>query len=775
MNQPEPSNKNQAFSPEPEIRQQAENSDMGSGMQAVQGDKNIQNQGNNNWLGNTWNIFFRRKDNAELANPRDRIQQILLQQVSTEVESRINSSLHNRVYVVLETEQNPSQVECPWDIEVKVGNKPKVRLKDTEVITVFDQRDIAGRLLILGEPGAGKTTMLVKLASELIKRANDNPTHPIPVLFSLSTWKKDNQSIKDWLIEQLKDKYGVRKDIGKRWVDNQEIIPLLDGLDEIAAERQEQCVRKINDFLHSGWSNSLVVCSRIQEYQHYATLLQLNNSLELCPFTQEQVYQYLQKTGNSRFWDSISNDADLNQLAIIPLLLNIIVLSAQEISIETWQQFKSCEERLNYLFDSYINRMFQRRYKGKQPQQDKARRWLGWLAKRLIDENVTDFLVERLQPYWLKSKLHKIVYNLITWGVIGGLIFGLFYGLFCQSIYPQRTITIYNSIMMIIPGLIFGVINGIIYGLISEVLNNKIEKSIYYIYIKYKIIYSKKIVKLLINGLIHALTNLLFFGLIGGVIGGRLEPIKGQMRGLAIGGLLLELIPGLFSGLVFGSIGNKIETVESLKFSFDKSLTGLTLGLIYGLIGGFLGGLIIGLLNINEVIIVTFDQINLLRFGRTGGLIGGLLGGLLGGVLFGLNGAEIENKTFTNQGIWQSLINSLILLIITFPFNTILSFIILYMIQGNDDLIEDLIYSLTIGLLFGIFIGIAKSGTSAIKHLVLRVILWYHGYAPWNYSKFLNYCTNRLFLQRVGGGYRFIHNSLCQHFGKAYVELQKNE
>ncbi|MFL9458405.1 hypothetical protein AB0758_46240 [Tolypothrix bouteillei VB521301_2] len=37
----------------------------------------------------------------------------------------------------------------------------------------------------------------------------------------------------------------------------------------------------------------------------------------------------------------------------------------------------------------------------------------------------------------------------------------------------------------------------------------------------------------------------------------------------------------------------------------------------------------------------------------------------------------------------------------------------------------------------------------------MRVILWSNGYTPWNYAKFLDYCTNRLFLQRVGGGYRF--------------------
>lgn len=38
------------------------------------------------------------------------------------------------------------------------------------------------------------------------------------------------------------------------------------------------------------------------------------------------------------------------------------------------------------------------------------------------------------------------------------------------------------------------------------------------------------------------------------------------------------------------------------------------------------------------------------------------------------------------------------------------------------------------------------------KHLSLRMILTFHvGCIPWNYARFLNHCTERLLLQRVGG------------------------
>lgn len=50
------------------------------------------------------------------------------------------------------------------------------------------------------------------------------------------------------------------------------------------------------------------------------------------------------------------------------------------------------------------------------------------------------------------------------------------------------------------------------------------------------------------------------------------------------------------------------------------------------------------------------------------------------------------------------------------------------------------------------------------------IILWSSGKAPSNYAKFLNYCTNRLFLQRVGGDYRFMHDLLRKHFAEMILD-----
>ncbi|NER99994.1 MAG: NACHT domain-containing protein, partial [Symploca sp. SIO1B1] len=172
-----------------------------------------------------------------------------------EVETRLESSLHNRVYIIPDKDKNSSQVEHPWNIDVKSGSKPKFRLpKNTHIITVFDQAGVEGRLLILGKPGAGKTTMLLELAKVLVQRAEKDLSEPVPILLSLSSWQNDQQSIADWIVAKLNsgEYHNVRKDIAKQWLEEGEIIPLLDGLDELAAGRQESCVKKLNEFLQPG-------------------------------------------------------------------------------------------------------------------------------------------------------------------------------------------------------------------------------------------------------------------------------------------------------------------------------------------------------------------------------------------------------------------------------------------------------------------------------------------------------------------------------------------
>lgn len=59
---------------------------------------------------------------------------------------------------------------------------------------------------------------------------------------------------------------------------------------------------------------------------------------------------------------------------------------------------------------------------------------------------------------------------------------------------------------------------------------------------------------------------------------------------------------------------------------------------------------------------------------------------------------------------------------------------------------------------------LSYGGRACIQHLTLRVALTLNRIIPWDYVAFLDYAVDRLFLQKVGGGYIFMHRLLREHF-----------
>jgi len=122
----------------------------------------------------------------------------------------LEQSLHGAALIALGLEERQDAVESPWGKVLQTPDQPDCLLPpNTKIVDVFDE--MGQNLLILGEPGSGKTTMLLELARDTIARAEKDSEEPIPVVFNLSSWTDSKQSIADWLVEELTTKYLIPK------------------------------------------------------------------------------------------------------------------------------------------------------------------------------------------------------------------------------------------------------------------------------------------------------------------------------------------------------------------------------------------------------------------------------------------------------------------------------------------------------------------------------------------------------------------------------------
>ena len=352
----------------------------------------------------------------------------LLETVNTEVTARLEQSLHKAVQIHILKQEKPQQIQRLWDVDVKIGKRPTVRLSPQITISqVF--RQSSGKLLILGSQGGGKTTTLLELAQDLVEIAQANFEQPVPVILNLGSWKNSKQTIPDWLIAEIKSKYDISLKSSKLLVNNQLILPLLDGLDELDLGQQELCLKAINQWLISeNRPQNMAVCTKLEDYKKCRTKLRLHGATFLHPLHEQQIQKYLVACRSKELWEILKEEPEFIELAKIPLLLNLMILAYEELLIQAWKRLKSDQERREYLLNAYVRRMLawnlkSRYYKeGKEPRPEKARPWLVYLAQKMNAAKETEVFPDKLDQTWLQTSGQKFLYRLGMIVTLGGVL-----------------------------------------------------------------------------------------------------------------------------------------------------------------------------------------------------------------------------------------------------------------------------------------------------------------------------------------------------------------
>jgi eukaryotic-like serine/threonine-protein kinase len=662
------------------------------------------------------------------------------------IEGVLEKSVINIALIDLGKETQAQAVTHAWEQILELPDQTRQTVPPNKKIgQLFEEMNRS--LLILGEPGSGKTITLLQLASELTKTAenDENYGQPIPVIFNLSTWTGKQQSLFDWMIAELSSKYQIPKSNSRKWLGDNRLLPLLDGLDEVDPDNRAACVEAINKFGEEYGLSGLAVCSRLEEYTNLPVRLRLNGAIRLLPLTLEQVYEALDSAGEKL--EGIKRvlhiDENLQTLAKSPLFFGIMLLAYQDRTMEKEEKLPDHVQeplavRRQNLFDTYIDFMLKRKRASERPYDDqKTKNLLTWLAQQMLQKRQSIFLIEQIQPDWLFSNFLKGVYLMVT-RLIGGAIIGLIVG--------------------IVPGLGVGLpsafMGGIVVGLIDIYRSTKLETGS----------------RTETNGFWSPIISTFTVGLSVWFVIWLLD----SLMGFYFEGFLFGLVFGTVFGITFG-IGDKqrlskldIRTVEALGWRWSRAIRygglGLIAGVIFGLAAEFVYRVSFGL----KIASRSDWWLGTSTLVATAVAISGFIFG-------GLQNSLIEMKTHPNQGIRLSLRNG--------AYAGSIAGVIIGVLGGLlGNYFVDLLHTFSGGIIAwpgGGFRGGILSGLAGglmvsfwygwfdvLKHYTLRSILYLRGLVPFSLAQFLNYGVDRIFLQRVGGGYIFIHRLLLEHFAE---------
>jgi hypothetical protein len=501
------------------------------------------------------------------------------------------------------------------------------------------------RLIVIGEPGSGKTGLCVLLTLELLK--SSLPERRVPVLFNVSSWHPQ-EDFGSWLVRRLTEDYpwiAEHATYGAtacaELLSSQRLLPILDGLDELPPAQRRDALDALQ---HDLAGQPFVLTCRSAEFAAAQGDRLLRDALVICllPLEVEAAVGYLRDSvdgpGLDR-WEPVLGtvtdrpDGPVGTALTRPLTLFLAQTVYQQPDTDPAElldadRFPTQQDIERRLLDSFVRIAFDlRRPPPGRPVAAPASRWdaersertLAYLARFMTDRQTRDLAwweLTALVPRWVFGGVRVVIGAPVTAALVGVL-----FGLFGRPWF----------------GALYGLITGVVVAAALELIAVERPRRL--------VIRSSRGRRFALRVVLADLEFVVFGGIGGGVVAGLLYgPFYGILAGLAV-------------GAVFALVRRLAEPTEPTEavsparlLAHDQAvvrhatLAGFGTGaLVGGLLGGLVGGRGMGLV---------VDVGGPLQEGLLGAAIGGVL---VGAVLGMIMHATSASGLFVTVVCWLAL------------------------------------------------------------------------------------------------------------------------
>ncbi|MEV0218610.1 NACHT domain-containing protein [Streptomyces sp. NPDC050704] len=294
------------------------------------------------------------------------------------------------------------------------------------------------RLVVIGEPGAGKTVLALLLTLGLLDARE--PGGRVPVLLPVSSWDPVRERLDDWIVRTLAvPYYNGRPEIPRALLAHGLLLPVLDGLDEIPESARRGAIRAINRAV--GAERPVVVTCRAVEYEELirggAPTLRRTPVVEVAPVPPEDVIGYLRDVDwpDDAVWDGVfarlraEPDGPVAEALSTPLMVTTARLVYQSGTGRPAELLDAERFDCRYAVEDHLtHQVVEAAYASEDAEErgrwsaDQARRWLTFLACYLHDHRERDLawwlMSGRLLPTWAPPVLGLVVGAAVAGGAV---------------------------------------------------------------------------------------------------------------------------------------------------------------------------------------------------------------------------------------------------------------------------------------------------------------------------------------------------------------------